>query len=665
MRLSLIVLFALSNLFWGCCSNVPPVNEVPQYGYPQKSLEEIKADSIFQKELTTAKKADSTHEAVNNYIAEGFSQLDHHHDYQTAIKNFNKAWLLDSLNPHIYMGFALCEMSNGNTKKAIDFYAKYRELYEKNPIPRPHKAEQDGSSESTAAATARQSALVYGKLVSLTKDNGWDGHWEINWPSIAISDDDIRTHYYLEHSNTLPENERYILNSNLYTNPNKPFYTVGTIQIIQFFDEQSGKWTKPTTDSVYEFSYVERMGLFFSEELKGLVMLGETFEPNSSARVFLLKPYAFLSDTLVLNSYTDPLPEGKLQEITPSTLKFKPYQKQKPVEPINKPPVRSGIIRALHEGKYDSLHYFLNTALKLEKLYGSSPINDEEFLGLNAFDDQTSASSEIQKKAWNETHDRSTNYSINDSLQLLIAFRSYPYVFTDKFYDKIDTLPKPSLLKETAQKPFATSLKKIPDSRTKIRAHLGSQIKAYNGSMSDYLKSPSVGANLDLDFCILYGCASMGLNIFGGKATGRPLYNKDLEMTFLTGNGVSLFWELGVRPFFNEHMDLELHGILDLSSYSIDNTDSSKTGNVNFGIGTSFSYTLHSFSHYTNNNKLTTFDIRLKLDYIWNRAPKRFKEFHGNTLSLTLQLGIGGFTPFRYEEELQNSKIPPLDYIFF
>lgn len=410
---------------------------------------------------------------------------------------------------------------------------------------------------------------------------------------------------------------------------------------------------------------MERTGLFFSEELKGLVMLGETFEPNSSARVFLLKPYAFLSDTLVLNSYTDPLPEGKLQEITPSTLKFKPYQKQKPVEPINKPPVRSGIIRALHEGKYDSLHYFLNTALKLEKLYGSSPINDEEFLGLNAFDDQTSASSEIQKKAWNETHDRSTNYSINDSLQLLIAFRSYPYVFTDKFYDKIDTLPKPSLLKETAQKPFATSLKKIPDSRTKIRAHLGPQIKAYNGSMSDYLKSPSVGANLDLDFCILYGCASMGLNIFGGKATGRPLYNKDLEMTFLTGNGVSLFWELGVRPFFNEHMDLELHGILDLSSYSIDNTDSSKTGNVNFGIGTSFSYTLHSFSHYTNNNKLTTFDIRLKLDYIWNRAPKRFKEFHGNTLSLTLQLGIGGFTPFRYEEELQNSKTPPLDYIFF
>lgn len=663
MRLSLIILFALSSLFWGCCTYIPPINEFPQYGYPEKSLEEIKADSIFQKELTAARKADSTHEAVNNYIAEGFSQLDHNHYNQFAITNFNKAWLLDSLNPHVYMGFALCEMRNGNTKNAIDFYAKYRELYEKNPIPRPHKAKQADSAENIT--TVRQSALVYGKLVSLTKDNGWDGHWEINWPSIAISDDDSRTHYYLEHSNAIPENERYILSSKLYTNRNKPLYTVGKIQIIQFFDEQSEKWTKPTTDSIYEFSYVERKGLFFSEELKSLVILGNPSKPDTSARIFLLKPYAFLNDSLVLNSYTDPIPEGKLQEITTNTLEFKPYQKQNPVEPLNEPPIRSGIISALHGGTYDSLRFFLNTALKLENFYGSPLISDEEFLSLNALDDQTSATPEIQKKAWNEAHDRSRNYSINDSLQLLIAFRSYPYIFTDKFYNKIDTLPKASLLKETAQKPFATSLKKVPDSRTKIRAHLGPQIKVYNGSISDYIKSPSVGVNLDLDFCILYGCASMGMNIFGGKATGRPLYNKDLEMTFLTGNGVSLFWELGVRPFFNEHMDLELHGILDISSYSIENTDSSKTGNVNFGIGTSFSYTLHSFSHYTNHNKLTTFDIRLKLDYIWNRAPKKFKEFHGNTLSLTLQLGIGDFTPFRYEEELQNSKAPPLDLFLF
>ena len=156
----------------------------------------------------------------------------------------------------------------------------------------------------------------------------------------------------------------------------------------------------------------------------------------------------------------------------------------------------------------------------------------------------------------------------------------------------------------------------------------------------------------------------MGMNIFGGKATGNPLYNKDLETNYLTGNGASVFWELGVRPFYNKHMDLELHGILDISLYSIDDADSSNTGNLNFGIGTSFSYSIHSFTSNKNINKLATFDIRLKLDYIWNRAPKRFKEFQGNTLSLALQVGFG-FTSFRYEEELQNSKAPPLDFFLF
>ena len=124
MHLFFAILLGISCLFLGCAYH-PPIDEIPQYGYPEISMDDIKANPLYQKDLAYAQRADSTHEAVNQLIAEGFARLEHEHsgfhNNPYIIESFNRAWLLDSLNPHIYMGFALYEMAdwnNGSRKKA-------------------------------------------------------------------------------------------------------------------------------------------------------------------------------------------------------------------------------------------------------------------------------------------------------------------------------------------------------------------------------------------------------------------------------------------------------------------------------------------------------------------------------------------------------------------
>jgi hypothetical protein len=193
---------------------------IPQYGLSEKSMEEVQADSIYKKDLAYVQKNDTDQDAIDKYISQAFYELEFHPGSKYLVDDLNRAWLLDSLNPHVYMGFALHEMANDNTEKAIRYYKKYRELYEKTPIPRPKKIEE--------APKNTHPIYVYGKLISLKKDNGHDGHWEINWPAIRVSGDDEKIDRYLKNSNVLPENERYVLKQNLYMNRKRPFYTAKT-----------------------------------------------------------------------------------------------------------------------------------------------------------------------------------------------------------------------------------------------------------------------------------------------------------------------------------------------------------------------------------------------------------------------------------------------------
>ena len=52
MRLFFAILLGISCLFLGCAYH-PPIDEIPQYGFPENSMEEIQADSIYQEEFKT------------------------------------------------------------------------------------------------------------------------------------------------------------------------------------------------------------------------------------------------------------------------------------------------------------------------------------------------------------------------------------------------------------------------------------------------------------------------------------------------------------------------------------------------------------------------------------------------------------------------------------
>mgnify|MGYP003294503869 CR=1 FL=1 len=429
-------------LFWGCTYH-PPINELPLYGFPERSMEEISNDSLFQRDLKSVKNDND----IDRYIAEGFSTLkDIPYAGSIAIRSFNKAWLLDSLNPHIYMGYALAELErwNGTVQNAINYYTKYLELYKKNPIPRPTKQEKI-FEENEAVESANLPKYVYGKLISLEKDNGYDGHWEENWPSIAITDDDNVVRHYLLESNTLHENERNALNLNMRKNFNEgkrtkiSFYTQGEIKIFAYYDEKSAKWITAPKDSIFTFTYVERTGLFFSEEQKSLVNLGKAKKPDSTARIFLLKPYAFQNGSLVLNSYSEKI-SGDLLPGSPYTLKLTPYQEKTLLHSPSKIQVRSGIIHALTEEKYDSLRIFLDAALEIEKIYGSMPISDREYILLSLLNNSIPNDSIFRKKLKTETLRESKKHSspeIKDSLNLLITYRLYPQIHTVEFEKKV------------------------------------------------------------------------------------------------------------------------------------------------------------------------------------------------------------------------------------
>jgi hypothetical protein len=266
------------------------------------------------------------------------------------------------------MGFALYEMArwNGSKKRAIEYYTKYRNLYQKNPIPCPHKTNLE---EDITPDSSKKDNLIYGKLIALKKDNGRDGYSEINWASIAIgvSLDDVV--YHLKTSNILPENERFTLSNYLYAKEIKArgLYIEGEINVIKFFDKQSGEWKQAPKDSIYRFSFVEYQGLFFNEEKGVLVTLGKTSLPDTSARIFRLKPYAILNDALIMDSYSENMHQNELRNISPKYLKLHPYQTRNIYPRFRGIPVRSSIIRALDIGKYDSLRIYLNTALELEK----------------------------------------------------------------------------------------------------------------------------------------------------------------------------------------------------------------------------------------------------------------------------------------------------------
>ena len=651
------ILCILSLLILGGCTYRPPIKELPEYGRDEIAWEEIEADSIYQRELKFARMADSSHNGASYYVEEGFKTIRRGaHSY--AVEDFNKAWLLDSLNPHVYMGFALTEMWKGNVKSAVKHYAKYRELYEKNPVPRfPAVATSDSvtavPSDSVAATpdTSLRESYVYGKLVSLKND--WGFRLEPEWCDVSISSANEEFVDSMLNSDVLPENERLILYRHYIKSHAPVRYVEAEIKVLKIFDKASGKWVAPPKDSVYRFSFVEREGLFLDEEARRLVELRTPSIPDPSARVFMLKPYAFRNAPLALRSYSDKLTEQKLANTAPEKLKLKPYQERHYIEPSPiEIPVRSSIAHALVEGKYDSLRTFLNMALELEKHYGEKPLSDGEYVRISLLDSGALADSVTAQKGASMRAPLE-DISVNDSLKLLIAYRSYPYVFTDEFYDKVNPSPKKIHLINMAQQPFYSSFAKIPDNRMAFRTHFGPRVNIYEGSIRDAIGPVSVGGEMNVQGCLLYGCLSVGFSIYG-QVDGEEtiIYDGKEYDRSLTGD-VSFLVSLGIRPFVHRHGDLELYGIMNLAGYSVEDSTVKSIFTPNFGVGAAVTYIFFDSDRGIKDGSMLK-DVRFKAEYYWNSSPKKTEGLDGHTLAFSLQFGIGQ-TSYTFVEE-KNAK---------
>lgn len=103
-----IILTAVFLLFMNSCSSNaqpcdPKNNELPMYGGVQKCPELIAADEIFFQ--TVAKQYPDKKIAAKEMVTLAWDYL-YKRDISTAMKRFNQAWMLDSLNANVYWGFA-------------------------------------------------------------------------------------------------------------------------------------------------------------------------------------------------------------------------------------------------------------------------------------------------------------------------------------------------------------------------------------------------------------------------------------------------------------------------------------------------------------------------------------------------------------------------------
>lgn len=80
-----------------------PASEIPMYGDPDKPNKLSKADLAF---IASIEKSGHTREEVSKLtVAQGWD-LFRKRDYNSAMKRFNQAWLLDQRNPDAYHGIA-------------------------------------------------------------------------------------------------------------------------------------------------------------------------------------------------------------------------------------------------------------------------------------------------------------------------------------------------------------------------------------------------------------------------------------------------------------------------------------------------------------------------------------------------------------------------------
>jgi Tfp pilus assembly protein PilF len=105
------------------------INLQPEYGNAEKNKNQIKSDNDFIDEIL--KHYDNKQDASKKMTELGFQYLYERGDFQTAMKRFNQAYLLEPKNADIYYGYGAIYFNLGSMENA-------REQFDKGLIINPN-----------------------------------------------------------------------------------------------------------------------------------------------------------------------------------------------------------------------------------------------------------------------------------------------------------------------------------------------------------------------------------------------------------------------------------------------------------------------------------------------------------------------------------------------
>jgi tetratricopeptide (TPR) repeat protein len=128
------LIIILTSLAIACSTSKDNINCIPMYGHRIKEQSQVDADNKFIKACDNQFK--TRKEASDNYSKFAWKYYENG-DFQTAMKRFNQAWLLDSTNCIPYWGFGVLlgikdNMSESNIflNRSIDYGCSSSYIYE-------------------------------------------------------------------------------------------------------------------------------------------------------------------------------------------------------------------------------------------------------------------------------------------------------------------------------------------------------------------------------------------------------------------------------------------------------------------------------------------------------------------------------------------------------
>ena len=115
-----------------CSAHEKPMNEEPMYGNKPFTEEQKKLNDYVVSNVI--KEAGSKQAALERTIKLAWQYFYGKNDPETAMKRFNRAWLIDPNNDEVFYGFGFLTSVQGKTDEAISLYKKALELNPNHPM---------------------------------------------------------------------------------------------------------------------------------------------------------------------------------------------------------------------------------------------------------------------------------------------------------------------------------------------------------------------------------------------------------------------------------------------------------------------------------------------------------------------------------------------------